>query len=113
MGWASEDFFIDVSTAAVRPTSLAVVDLAAVAGHGAAGKGTAAVARVKDDPLASRGEAFGAAEVQRFALMVFEDRKVMERVAGHANDVCHRKQGSAGGDNLSSDIPPRPWRHQL
>ena len=63
MGWASKDFFVDVGPAAMRPTSLAVVGLAAVAGHGAAGEGTAAVARVKDDPLASRGEPLGAAEV--------------------------------------------------
>lgn len=58
---------------------------------------------MKDDPLAPRGEALGAAEVERFALMVVEDRKVMERVAGHADDVGHRKHGSACGDGLSGN----------
>ena len=87
MGRASEDFLVDVGVAALGPTSLGMVDLAAVAGHRAPGEGAAAVACVQDDALASRGEPFGAPEVERFTHMVGEDHQVMEREACHADDI--------------------------
>ena len=53
---AGQYFFVDVGLAAARPSALAVMGLAAVAGNGAARKGTAAVTSKQNDALPGRGQ---------------------------------------------------------
>ena len=88
------------SSPAGGPIGFGVVDLAAVAGHCAAGKGAAAVLGMQHDALPRRGGAPGATQIQRQLGVVVEDHQVVKRVAGHPDDVGHRQQGAATGDGL-------------
>src|SRR5262245_26206515 len=60
VGPAGQHFLVDIGVAAVCPAALGVVDLATVAGHGAAVERAAAVAGMQHDPLSLRGGASAA-----------------------------------------------------
>ena len=57
--------------------------LGAAAGHGAAGSGAAAIARVQHDALPGRGAAPTAEKLQRNVGGLVEDGQVVVGVAGH------------------------------
>ena len=98
VGWAGQDFFVDVGVAVVFDPALGVVDLGAVGGDGAAGFGAAAVSCVEDDAVCGWGEAFGASAVEDLVGVAVEDGEVVVGVGGHADEVAHGDEGAAGGD---------------
>src|ERR1700756_22126 len=64
-----------------------VMDLAVVAGHGAARSRTPTVLGVQHDPLCRGSQSFCVIERQRFALV--EDRQIMPGVAGQTARVTY------------------------
>ena len=104
MGAAAEGEVVDVGVSACGPVKGCVVGLAAVAGHGAAGEGAAAVAFVHDDALVGVGDAFGAAQPQGASVGFVEQGQVVVAVAGHPDEVGDREAGAGGGDADTGDV---------
>jgi hypothetical protein len=72
VAWAGQDQVVDVGAAGVGPGG-DVVDLAQVAGDGAAGDDAADVAGVQGGLLGGGGEAVAAAQVQHGAVLIQDD----------------------------------------
>jgi hypothetical protein len=73
VGAAGQSEFVDVGAAGGHP-SCEVMHLGAVAGHGAAGPGAAAVIGQQDQPLFGGGQPLAVVAAQRFVLV--EDGQV-------------------------------------
>ena len=89
-----------------------VMDLGAVAGHGAAGFGAAAVAGVQHDAVGLRGRCAWSPAVEGFVGVLVEHDQVVDGVAGHPDQIRHRQQGPAGGHPGPAGRrgpSPHPW----